>query len=341
MKIERVARLGCTAVLAALLGFFSTALADSAAMEANYGLGKLEIRSQAIGQSLRLTLPMLIPGDIAQGARAHVGLTWTNVWARDKAFVLDYEMLDTLVGFGYGFDNRLGIGLFIDHRDYFGGAMDGFIEGFHDWFGIEQDGRDEVPRGRSVIETYDPVTGAKRFELAADELNNTGLSVLLNYNFDFDNPRLPSMNVYGAARYALQPPEVFEDNDGLDYGLGLGLSKRWGDRWHTHVVLGYTWYTDRGETDPGQVRFENSQLTGLLAVGWQYTPDLSLMVQYLYGSAVIETFEALDKASHEVHLGFRWRLDKTYTLDFALIENIITMDNSPDFGLHLGLNAAF
>lgn len=38
------------------------------------------------------------------------------------------------------------------------------------------------------------------------------------------------------------------------------------------------------------------------------------------------------------HLGFIWRLSKAYVLDFALIANIITMDNSPDFGLHLGLS---
>lgn len=334
----------CSAFAVALILTLSIAPAGKAGatdLDDNYGMGKLEIRSQAIGQSLRLTLPMLIPGDIAQGRRVYAGMTWTNVWARDREFLLDYEMLDTLLGFGYGFGDRWGVGMFIDHRAYFGGAMDSFIEGFHDWFGIDQDGRDQAPSGRSVIEMYDPDTGEKTVEISADELSNTGLSLLLNHNVDFDHPLLPSLNIYGVARYPLQSPEVFEKSHRLDYGVGLGLSKRWFDRWHTYAVLGYTWYADRGKTDPGEVTFENQQLIGLFAIGWQYSADVNFIAQYVYGSAVIKTLEALDKASHEVHLGFRWRLNQTYMLDFALIENIITMDNSPDFGLHLGLNAAF
>jgi hypothetical protein len=326
-------------IVATGVGF--AAKAGAAELDANYGMGKMEIRSQAIGQSLRLTLPMLIPWDIAQGERAYAGMTWTNVWARDREFLLDYEMLDTLLAFGFGFENRWGVGMFIDHRAYFGGAMDSFIEGFHDWFGIDQDGRDQAPSGRSVIEMYDPDTGAITVEIPADKLSNTGLSLVLNHNFEFDHPLLPSLNIYGVARYPLQSPDVFEKNTSLDYGLGLGLSKRWFERWHTYAVLGYTWYADRGKTDPGNVTFENYQWIGLFAIGWQYSTDFNVIAQYVYGSAVIKTLEALDKASHEVHLGFRWRLDKAYMVDFALIENIITMDNSPDFGLHLGLNAAF
>ena len=307
----------------------------------NYGSGILEIRSQAVGQSLRLTLPMLIPGDISKGSRAYVGMTWTNVWSNDSEFLLDYEMLDTLVGFGYGFNNNFGVGAFLDNRSYFGGLMDDFIEGFHNMFGIDQDGRDKAPSGRSVIQLKDPETGEVTAEIPADKLDNTGLSILANYNFYFENPQLPSMNVYGVARHTLQSPKVFEKTANLDYGLGLGLSKRWFERWYTHAVVGYTWYADRGRIEPGNVTFEDEQLTVLLALGWQYTPDFALLAQYLYGSAVINKFEELDKPSHEVHLGFRWKVNKTYMLDFALIENIITMDNSPDFGLHLGLNASF
>ena len=137
---------------------------------------------------------MLIPGDISKGSRAYVGMTWTNVWSNDSEFLLDYEMLDTLVGFGYGFNNNFGVGAFLDNRSYFGGLMDDFIEGFHNMFGIDQDGRDKAPSGRSVIQLKDPETGEVTAEIPADKLDNTGLSILANYNFYFENPQLPSMN---------------------------------------------------------------------------------------------------------------------------------------------------
>jgi len=37
----------------------------------NYGLGKIDLRSQSPAQSLRFTLPLLIPGDIKAGWGFH------------------------------------------------------------------------------------------------------------------------------------------------------------------------------------------------------------------------------------------------------------------------------
>lgn len=62
---------------------------------------------------------------------------------------------------------------------------------------------------------------------------------------------------------------------------------------------------------------------------------------YLFSVAGIKTLEALDKPSHEVHLGFKLRVYGNYVMDFALIENMITLDNSPDFGVHIGLSRRF
>lgn len=331
------AKLATGALLAWMLSV-AAGFADTTYRDENFGMGKLEIRSQAIEQSLRLTVPFLVPGDITKGWRTYLGTTWTNVWANDEQFLLDYEMLDTFIGFGYGIDDHLGMALIFDNRSYFGGAMDGFIEWFHDIFGVSQDGRDTSPNGNAVIRKYDPATGDVTVELSASDLNNTGASFLVNYNFDFDHPAWPSMNLYGVVRYALQPPKVFEKSDKTDYGFGWGLSKRWFERWYTYGVLGYTLYADRGKSVPGQVEFINNQTTALFAIAWQYTPDLAIIAQYLYTSAAIKNLESLDEAAHEVNLGFKWRVGQRYMIDFALIENIITLDNSPDFGLHLGLS---
>ena len=335
-KITWVKSLVFTATLLSCTASFG--LTETTLRDENFGMGKLEIRSQAIGQSMRLTVPFLIPGDITKGWRTYLGTTWTNVWANDEEFLLDYEMLDTFLAVGYGLNDDVGLALVIDNRSYFGGAMDGFIEGFHDLFGVSQDGRDTSPNGRAIIQRTDPATGDVTAEISASELNNTGASFMLNYNFDFGLRGMPSVNLYGVARYPLESPKIFSNNNELDYGLGMGLSKRWVEHWYTYAMLNYTIYADRGTTVPGGVEFENTQWTGMFAVAWQYHPDLSIIAQYLYSSAAIKTLKALDEAAHEVHLGFKWRLADKYMLDFAIIENIITMDNSPDFGLHLGLS---
>lgn len=329
--------------VALILPFFwiATGWGQTGTTDENIGMGKLGIRSQAIGQSMRLTIPTVVPGDMSRGWQFHFGCTWTNVWANDREFLLDYEMLDTFLGIGYGFDHRFGLGLMLDNRSYFGGAMDGFIEGFHNLFGIDNDGRDTAANGENAIQRFDPDTGALLASMSASDLNNTGISLLLNYDFHFDHPQVPAMNVYGVVRYALQPPKVFDKGDRYDYGVGVGIAKRWFTDWYTYAVFGYTFYADRGRTTTGQVELVNRQFTGLLAQAWQYRPGLAFIVQYLFSEAGIKTLEALDKPSHEVHLGFKWRVYGNYVMDFALIENVITLDNSPDFGVHLGLSRRF
>lgn len=327
----------CGTLLVGVLMLATTTYAQQLQSTDNSGMGILQIRSQAIGQSLRLTMPMLIPGDIVKGWRTYAGFSWTNVWANDYSFVLDYEMLDILAGVGYGFNDRWGLAAIVDNRSYFGGAMDSLIEEFHNEFSIDQDGRDKAPRGRSVALRKDPVTG-QTDEISAGDMNNTGLSLLVNCNLFQGSATWPSVNVYGVVRHALSPAKVFSRTGGLDWGLGAGLSKRWYDRWYTYIVLGYTIYQDRGKTTTGDVEFEDRQISGLGALAWQYSPDVTLIAQYLYTSTGIKNIISLNQPSHEVHLGCKWHVGSSYTLEAAIIENIITMDNSPDFGLHLGVS---
>lgn len=325
------------AIIVILTCLNATAVAATSA-DANFGLGKMEIRSQAIGQSLRLTLPMLVPGDISKGWRTYLGSTWCNIWSNDEEYLLDYELLDTFLGIGYGFDNHWGLALILDDRTYFGGAMDGFIENFHDTLDIDQDGRDKADHNDSVVSRYDPDTGETLTEISAGELDNTGASVLLNYNVPSGNTIWPSVNLYGLIRYILKAPKVLDGDTKFDYGLGIGLAKQLSERWYAYGVLGYTIYASDDKTSAGQVEFRDHQKTGLFALAWHYRPDFAVMLQMLYTDAAIKTIKALDEASNEIHFGFKWRINENYLVDFALIENIISWDNSPDFGVHLGIS---
>jgi len=329
-RLGRVAAIMMTALLFNTL----TCPAQATHRYENRGLGTMDIRSQAIGQSLRLTLPIVAPGDIQPGLSTYIGGTWTNVWANDSEFLLDYETLDILARVSYGFNNTWGVALIYDNRSFFGGAMDGFIEGFHDLFGISQDGRDEVPSNRSIITFDDPTTG-ETVEFSADKLDNSGASLLLNYT-----PPLPSgwpgINIYGVVRQSLNSADVFEESGNTDYGLGIGIASPLSDDWHAYAVAGYTIYANRGKTSPGNVAFYEEQFTGMLALTWQFTSQAALVGQYLYSGATIKSFASLNEPSHEIHLGVKWRIGERFLLQAALLQNIINFDNTPDFGLHLG-----
>jgi len=311
----------------------------------NHGLGILQIVSQSPAQSLRLTQPMLIPGDIKSGWGTSIQTTWANVCVRGSTLQLDYEILDTVIAATYGFNNRLGLSVAFDNRNYFGGAMDNFIHEFHDLFNIGHNGRDEVSKNRKVIQRFDQQTG-DTVTFSASELNNNGVALLLNYNITHGTQTWPSLNVFGMARYALNSAEIFNHgNHQVDCGFGLGFAKRWSKRWYTYAAVGYTIFDDYEvritESDLEPLKFEDYQLTGMFSLSWHYTPTLAILAQYLYSGPGIKNVDKLDDPSHEVHLGFRWNSRHYGMIEFALIENVITYNNSPDFGLHAGWSYLF
>jgi hypothetical protein len=321
-----------------------TVCAQELSYDYNRGLGKLNIRSQSPAQSLRLNMPLPIPGDIKPGWGTRLGLTWSNMWASGSKYLLDYEMFDTIVSVDYGFTERLGLELSFENRHYFGGAMDGLIQGFHNLFGVDQNGRDEVPKNRKVVQRFDPETGLMLSETSASELDNNGLSLLLNYNLTHGTEIWPSVNVFGIVRYGLTCADICTDKHPVDFGFGTGFAKRWIKNWYTYAALGYTLYESRKPriTAPGvePIEFDNNAISGVFALSWRLTPNFSIVGQYLYSDPDIKNIAEMDKASQEVDFGFNWKT--TYgLLEFAVIENIVNYDNSADFGLHWGWSYIF
>jgi hypothetical protein len=65
------------------------------------------------------------------------------------------------------------------------------------------------------------------------------------------------------------------------------------------------------------------------------------MVQYLFTEGVAEDLGDLSSPSHEITLGAKWEVIQGTVLEFGLIENVITLGNSPDFGIHFGITSRF
>ncbi len=89
------------------------------------------------------------------------------------------------------------------------------------------------------------------------------------------------------------------------------------------------------------MKFEEDNLFFVNTIEWRWRPKFCLLLQYTYHEAALEDFGELSEASHELDLGFKWKLSSGGIIEFAMIENIITYDNSPDFGLHLAYQYSF
>jgi hypothetical protein len=280
----------------------------------------------------------ILQGSINTGWRTSTGAAWTNTWVDKKTYTLDYEMLDTYVALSYAFNKRFELGFFFENRSFFGGYMDSTIENFHDWFGIGQSGRDGANHNQSRVILRDD-QGNILTDFGADKFENNGLGFVAQYVIHPGTTLWPAICVNGQLRYALKEPDIIMDNnEPLDTYIGIGLSKRLSEKWHTHSNMGYTHY---GQTEFENMELESNALSGMLAIAYDWTTNFSLLAQYLFHEGVINNFGKLSNYSHEIVLGFKWMTDHGSMVEAGVIENIIDTDNSPDVGLHFAYTYRF
>ena len=209
--------------------------------------------------------------------------------------------------------------------------MDSTIENFHDWFGIGQSGRDETGHNQSRVILRDD-QGPILTEFGADKMENNGVGFVVQYVIHPGTTLWPAVWVNGQLRYALKEPDILTDNDEpLDAYIGIGLSKRLSEKWHTYSNVGYTHY---GQTEFDNLNLESNALSGMLAVAYDWTPNFSLLVQYNFHEGVLIDLGKLSNYSHEIVVGFKWMTDHGGLIELGVIENIIETYNSPDVGLH-------
>jgi thiol-disulfide isomerase/thioredoxin len=304
------------------------------------GYGPIKLQSQSPFQALRLGMIPLTPSTLSKGQKEVRGAaSWVNIWNVSQGeYRFDYEMLQTTLSFDYGITDTLQIGVGTEVRSRFGGSMDGFIQGFHDLFGIEQNGRDLVPKGDFTFQ-IDPSASRSGVVLTSDDkgIFSQNLLLTLQHNITCGTAHLPAFSYAVTARVEAGDSRDLEGGTGFDIGASVSLSRRFG-KFYAYGTVAYSRF---GREKFYDIELRDDQLTGLLAMEWRFTPWMSLLIQYLVSEGVAEDLGDISKPSHEVTLGWKGEVKKGTVVEVGLIENVITYDNSPDFGIHLGVKHRF
>ena len=99
-------------------------------------------------------LPVARPATVLDGGAAEVGITvqmashFLERRSDAETLVMDGETNRYELGLAYGAGQRLRIDLVVPWIQHGRGVLDGFIEGWHDTFGMPQGGRELAPRRR-------------------------------------------------------------------------------------------------------------------------------------------------------------------------------------------------
>ena len=305
----------------------------------NVGYGPLRLQSLSPFQALRFGLQPRTPSTLAEGAfEAYFSAGWANIWARNEGnYLLDFEITQMHLSLAYGISDVFQIDLGLVQRSRFGGIMDGFIQDFHDAFGIDQGGRDEVPKGDFALEIEEEGRTTARFSSHDRGSFSESLLLTAQHNVTCGTEDLPALAYALTVRTELGDQEDLTDAEVIDLHASVSASRRFGD-FFVYLGLGYAWF---GKERFQDIELKTTQFSGLLAVEWQVAAGTSLVVQYLLSEGVAEDLDEFSDPSHEITLGLKAEVASMTVLEIGLIENVVTSDNSPDFGLHIGLLRRF
>jgi hypothetical protein len=256
----------------------------------------------------------------------------------DTAYYLDGETLRAVLSGRLGLNDRLEIGLEIPLLLHTRGFLDSPIDSYHAFFGFPDGGRTAFARDQYVIGYSDD--GRTVFlddsppGLRIGDLVVSGRAGLVR-----GGTGRSALTASLAAKLPTGSIERFDGSGHADFALGLQASWRF-ERATLHAGGGYsrlgTW-----SLEPG---FEMGDRTSLfLTWAWRATPRSGIVVQVLGGGGPFPHRDdgSLGHPALEIAAGMRHEGGASWTIEWALLENLTRDLNVPDFGLFFGVSRRF
>lgn len=302
------------------------------------GYGPLRIKSQSPFQSLRLALAPRTPSTLARhDMEFRATGTWANVFAIGEIQDLDYETFDASLSFAYGISDTFEVEVEFEDRSRFGGKLDPLSEGFHDVFGIDQNDRDEIRDGQFTFELRPP--GGQPVSLSGKDRGSFSRSILttIQHNVTCGTATLPAFAYAFTVRQDVGDSNDLRGGSKTDFAISVAVSRKFGN-FYGYGTIGYARF---GRDNFRGIPLRDDQLTLLSALEWRWRPKQSFLFQYLWTEALADNLGPFSDASQEVTFGWKMEIRHGSVIELGIVENIITVDNSPDFALHAGFSRRF
>lgn len=250
------------------------------------------------------------------------------------AFYFDGSISVLSLSFHYGVSESLAVyGILPVHR-YHGGSLDAAIESFHRKAGFSDFGRDlvaqdrfqgffkvgdhevafaEAPRGTGIA---DPVIGLRKRGLSAGAWD-----VVLEV----------------AAKLPLGASDPLFSSGHADIGAQVSFQRQWADD-GLYFSLNHVWFG--GSDSFGAMRRHIPSITA----AWErrVAPQTSVVLQATAARSIFrgDTDPELAANQYQLSAGIRHRRGALH-YTFALTENVVNFNNTPDIGFHFGIGVAY
>lgn len=322
--------------------------------------GPLQVRNQ---HQVQLTTLRMGPRRARAQAPGHgeagLALDWTNMWLLDGSSGTDTIRFDgewlraTLraqVGILPGLD--IAVGVPVMHAS--GGALDGFVEGWHDFFGSPDNERSDNPRDDFMVSARrgPGAGGALVYELDDHGLRLGDIPVVVSW-FPFQSwlgevPQLGDtgsgetlgLGLRGGVEFATGDDDDGFGNGGVD--VGLGFVGEWTSQWCGLYAWGeYVWVHTPDRAEDAGIDYGDVPAAGV-ALQAGLLPGLSAIVQADWERSVLRELDQENVEGDQVMLwlGGRLALSDQMSLDVAVGEDL-AREVSADVTLHAALSLSW
>ncbi|MBU5636255.1 DUF3187 family protein [Geomonas sp. Red69] len=260
-----------------------------------------------------------------------------------EALLLDGEGERITLALRYGVGRSLELGVDVPFVAYNGGIFDGFIEDWHEFFGLPQGQRPNAPKGQ--LRFAYAKDGRQRLEMDQAGLGIGDLRFTGGWQLYHDGGENPvALALRGSLKAPTGSSSRLTGSGSTDLALWLtgssdyALPGKWG-----HAAV-FAAAGGLAMSDGQVLKEQRRNLVGFgtLGSGWSPADSFALKAQLSGHSAFYRDseFSELNSGGMQLIFGGTVALSSRTTLDIALSEDVI-VGASPDVALHLGLGHQF
>lgn len=247
-------------------------------------------------------------------------LTAASIWAKNGLYELDYYQNQLQLGGKWQLNSSWQFEL--GYRWNYAGnnSLDSLTIAFHDWFSIDQNGRDLVENDRYVIDIPGYDINQRDFR---GEMLSQGLYSYLQYQlYQIERHGLS----LGLSLYYSDIGHGFFAHSDWEQGLQLNYGYLNGN--HGFDLTASQTFRDTPTNFTQMPYVSNNWFVGA-SYRYQWYQNHYLIGQIGFYEGISTANDDFAKIATEVTLGYRYQMPQS-AIEFSVVENMITADNSTD-----------
>ncbi|MDQ6802617.1 MAG: DUF3187 family protein [Acidobacteriota bacterium] len=280
------------------------------------------ITHRAFGETTRMS-----PASELAGPQAQVGA---------PLYLVDGETQRAELSMRHGFGGNFELGLTIPISRTTGGWSDGLIEGVHHALSVGNASRDAFPRNSEIIVLPNGPTQYVRDRSGSSALGDVAISG--KYELSLFEERHISLSVSGALELPTGNASTLNGSGSLDGGMQILVSRDFGQT-TIHATLGML----RLGTNHQLGTRAQTLITDTVGISRLLTEKTSAVVQVTVSESPFRNIGIAEftRRSYQLSAGMQHRIGHSVIAYAALIENVLTYENSADAGVAWGIARRF